>query len=118
MITNASRARKAALSGVAAIVLAAGLMAASSNEASAQWRYHGHYGGWGGGGAVAAGVVGGLALGALAAGAASNPGPYYDGPPPGYYGPARAYGGPACWMEPEDAWNGVRWVRHNVRVCQ
>ena len=56
-----------------------------------QWRRHGHYRGYYGrhyrrdrGGAVAAGVIGGLALGAILGAAASAPPP----PPPAYYGPA------------------------------
>lgn len=61
-----------------------------------QWRRHGGYG-WGGpryygrrhndGAAVAAGVLGGLALGAVIAGAASAP-------PPVAYAPPVAYGPP------------------------
>ena len=69
--------------GAAALALAAGLTAAVPNEAAAQWRHHGgwHHG-WRGPG-VAAGVVGGLALGALAAGAANS----YYAPAYGYYPP-------------------------------
>ena len=64
-----------------------------------QWRRHGHHGGrgyYGGrgyhggrgnGGAVAAGVLGGLAVGAMIGAAAAAP-------PPAYYGaPAPVYGG-------------------------
>jgi len=59
-----------------------------------QWRRHGYYRGYRGyhrhrsnSGAVAAGVIGGLALGAmLGAAAASAPPP----PPPAYYGPGYA----------------------------
>jgi hypothetical protein len=45
---------------------------------------------WRGGGAVAAGVIGGLALGAIIGGAANAYGP----PPPGYYAPPPAYYAP------------------------
>jgi hypothetical protein len=82
--------------GAALIVLG------SVGSADAQPRYrYGYRGGWGGG-AVAAGVVGGLVLGGLAAAAArpayaypygygyapSPPPPYYGG----YYAPAPVYG--------------------------
>ena len=58
-----------------------------------QYRRHGYYRGYRGryyrrdrGGAVAAGVIGGLALGAILGAAASAPPP----PPPVYYGPTYA----------------------------
>ena len=37
-----------------------------------------------------------------------------------YYAPAPVYAPPpgACWFEPEDVWNGYRWVRRRVRVCE
>jgi len=89
--------------------LAAGLLALSANEASAQWR---RGGGWGGPGAFAAGALGGFAAGALVAGAA-RPYPYYPYGPTVYDEPP-----PSCWFEPEDVWNGYRWVRRRVRVCQ
>ncbi len=72
-----TRIRKFLTVGVAALTL--GATALSATPASAQWRHHG---GWGGGGwhrggggwgaPAAAGIVGGLALGAIAAGAASG----------------------------------------------
>ena len=76
-------------------------------------------------GAVAAGVVGGLALGALAAGAAR---PYYYGAPP-YGGPGPAYVMEdelpppprprlRCWFEREDVWDGYGYVPRRVRVCR
>jgi hypothetical protein len=92
--------------GAAALALAAGLIAAVPTEAAAQWRHR--HGGWGGGPGVAAGVVGGLALGAMAAGAANN---YYG---PGYYAPAY---GPECYLTRERVWNGYTWVNRRVRVC-
>ncbi|MBZ0139620.1 MAG: hypothetical protein K8H87_07570 [Pseudorhodoplanes sp.] len=63
------------------------------------------------GGAVAAGIIGGLAAGALIAGAHRPYGPYYYGP--AYYG---AYG-PGCVIRRERVWNGYRWVWQRVRVC-
>ena len=94
--------------GAAALALAVGLTAAMPNEAAAQWR---HRGGWRGPG-VAAGVVGGLALGALAAGAYNNG---YYGSGPGYYAAAPAYG--SCYLTTERVWNGYTWVNRRVRVC-
>ena len=92
---------------IAAIGL--GTVALSASDASAQYRRHGG-GGWGPG--VAAGVLGGVAAGAIIAGAA-NPYPYSYSPAPVYAPPP---GG--CWYEPEDVWNGYRWVRRRVRVCE
>ena len=91
------------------LAMAALLMA---TPASADWhggRGGGHYGhhGWGIGG-VAAGVIGGIALGALAVGASR---PAYAVEP--------AYDGPVCYREirpVHDAWG--RYVGDRaVRVC-
>jgi hypothetical protein len=57
---------------------------------------------------VAGAVVGGLALGALAAGAY---GPYY-GPGPYYYAPRR------CWWERQRVWTGYGWGWSRVQVCR
>ena len=104
-------------------VLAVGAVAASSQQAEAHW--HGY-----GGGAVAAGVVGGLAAGAIIGGALAYPrygygyGGYYGGPAygygPAYYGGGGYYGGPAyygrrCWTRRVVGPNGG--VRR-VRVCR
>lgn len=67
-------------------------------------------------GAIAAGVVGGLAAGAIIGSAASQPRSYYTGP--GYVEPTYApvYG--ACHIEREqvvDQWGNMRIRR--VRVC-
>jgi hypothetical protein len=102
------------LTGVAlAGVLAVGAVTASSQQAEAHWR---------GGGAVAAGVVGGLAAGAIIGGAlAPRYGygyGYYGGP--AYYGGPVYYGGPAyygrrCWTRRVvGPGGGVR----RVRVCR
>jgi hypothetical protein len=105
--------------GLAAAVLVAGLLVVAPLEASAQY-YHRR---GPGAGAVAAGVVGGLALGALAAGAAR---PYY-GPQP-YYGPGPAYVMEnelpppprrlRCWFEREDVWDGYGYAPRRIRVCR
>ena len=102
------------LSGVAlAGVLAVGAVATSTQQAEAHWR---------GGGAVAAGVVGGLAAGAIIGGALAYPryGYGYYGAPAYYgYGPAY-YGGPVyygrrCWTRRVfGPGGGVR----RVRTCR
>ena len=68
------------------------------------------------GGAVAAGLLGGLAVGALAGAAIAGSAP----PPPpgyGYYAPIYAPPPPRCYFEPQQVWNGWAWVVRNVRVC-
>jgi hypothetical protein len=66
------------------------------------------------GGGVAAGIIGGLAAGALI-GAAAAHGPYYG--PGYYYGPGPYYYRPHCWWGHERYWNGWTWRWHRVRVC-
>jgi hypothetical protein len=66
------------------------------------------------GGAVAAGIIGGLAAGALIGSAVASP--YYYGPP-AYYGPAPVYYGPHCWWQRERFWDGWGWRIRRVRVC-
>jgi hypothetical protein len=68
------------------------------------------------GGAIAAGVIGGMALGAIAAGAAGAAPP--PPPPPVYYAPAYAPPPPRCWHEPQQVWNGYEYVVRRVRVCE
>lgn len=68
-------------------------------------------------GNVAAGIIGGLAVGALLGAAAAN-GPYYYGHRY-YYAPRRRYYyRPHCWWSHERYWNGYRWHWHRVRVCE
>jgi hypothetical protein len=62
------------------------------------------------GGRIAAGIVGGLAVGALVGAAAAN-GPYYYGP-----GPYAYYGGGCGWRR-ERFWDGFGWRIRRVRVC-
>lgn len=68
------------------------------------------------GGQVAAGIIGGLAAGALI-GAAAAHGPYYGYGPGYYYGPGPAYYGPHCWWHRERVWDGWGWRVRRVRVC-
>ena len=63
-----------------------------------------------GGGLLAAGIIGGLALGAIAAGSAHAA--------PGYYAPQRVYGG-ECWLERRaihNRWGDVVGYRR-IKVC-
>ena len=105
---------KKAMGATLAAVTLAGTMAATTTGAFAQYRYYDHH--HNNGGAVAAGVVGGLALGALAAGAGNGGYGYGYGPAygPGYAAPV--YGGD-CTVHFRRAWDGYRWVRERVREC-
>jgi hypothetical protein len=82
-----------------AAVIGVGSIAASTTDAEARWRGH-----RGGGGAVAAGVIGGLAAGALIGAAASNA---YAYPSYGYgYAPAYDYGyAPVAYGTPVRAYS-------------
>ncbi len=67
-----------------------------------------------GGGDVAAGVLGGLAVGALVGSAVAQP--RYYAP---YYAPAPVYvPAPRCWLERERVWDGYGYVIQRVRVCE
>ncbi len=85
-----------------ALGLALGGVASVSSPASA-----------GDGGAIAAGILGGAALGAIVGSASAAGGPP---PPPPYY-PAYAPPPPRCWWEPQQVWNGYGYVVQRVRVC-
>jgi len=82
---------KRSLTALVAAASVAAVLAGSAGDASAQRRHHG--------GAVAAGIIGGLAAGALIGGAIANSGPVYAAPapvyvappPPVYYRPAPGY---------------------------
>jgi hypothetical protein len=67
------------------------------------------------GGRIAAGIIGGLALGGIL-GAAAAHGPYY-GPGPYYYG-RPAYYGPECYWTRQRFWDGYGWrLGRPIRVC-
>jgi hypothetical protein len=73
----------------------------------------------GNGGAVAAGVVGGLAVGAILGSAAAQP--RYYAPPPAYVAEPVYEEAPRCYFtRGEPVWDGYRgvWVRPRVRVCE
>ncbi len=96
--------KKIAIGAVAALALSS----AFATPASA-WCNGWGCGGGNPGAAAAAGLVGGLALGAVAASAAQQPRVYYAEP---------AYGG--CWLERRavyDEW-GNYIGRRNIRVCE
>ncbi|MEJ2375243.1 MAG: hypothetical protein P8Y53_07020 [Pseudolabrys sp.] len=65
------------------------------------------------GAAVAAGIIGGLAAGAIIGSAVSHP--YYYRPRTYYYGEPAYYR--HCWWRPVRYWNGYRWRYRRVRVC-
>lgn len=91
------------LTGIGAAAALTVAMVAAPQSAQARHWHHGGYG-------VGAGIIGGLAAGAIIGSAANG---YYG---PGYYGPSYAYG-PGCYWRRERVWThwGPRWRR--VRVC-
>ena len=80
--------------------------------------------------AVGAGVIGGVAAGAIIGSAIANnppPPPAYYGPPPpppppgAYYGPPPGYAqlAPGCWWAKRRVWvEGVGYRWRTVQVCQ
>jgi hypothetical protein len=91
-----SMLRKVGIAAVAALTMGAGVTATATPSAAQGWYGHGWHGGgwhgggwgwrrgywgggWGWGGPVAAGVIGGLALGALAGSAYVSGPAYYNG---------------------------------------
>jgi hypothetical protein len=101
--------RKALTGTITALVLGATVIT-SATPASADWRGQRRHGGHSGGkgGAIAAGIIGGLALGALAAGAAraDTRRSYYYAPAPAYV-PAYSYSYGGCYDIEKPAYN--RW---------
>jgi hypothetical protein len=72
-----------------------------------------------GSGDVAAGLLGGFAVGALVGSVLGPPAPVYVAPAPVYVAPAPVYvGPPACyWTRGQPVWDGYRWVRPRIQVC-
>jgi hypothetical protein len=95
------------------VAAAAAAMLAAALPSSAQARCHGC--------GVAAGVVGGLAAGAIIGSAIANSNRpvyveeplVYAAPPP----PAYVEEGPACRMERQRVWDGYGWRYQRVEVC-
>jgi hypothetical protein len=69
--------------------------------------------------AVGAGVVGGLAVGALIGSALAGPRYAEPAPPPVYYAPGPAYvvEEPVCHIERHRYWDGYGWRKRRVEVC-
>lgn len=99
---------------ITAIALTATIVA-SATPAAAQWRGHRGHGGWGWGPGIAAGVIGGLALGALAT--RSNRYSYAE---PIYDEPIPVYAEPNCYKEwrPVYRADGAYLRDRLVRVCR
>ena len=98
--------RKTILALAAAATVAAGMAAPQPAEARNR------------GGAVAAGVIGGLAAGALVGGAIASRPAY------GYYGPGYSYGlsrrrrlCAPCRIVRERVWDGFAWRIQRTEVC-
>lgn len=73
---------------------------------------------------VAAGVVGGLAAGAIVGSAIANsrpvyvePAPVYAPPPPAYAEPPAYVDGPVCHTERQQVWDGYAYRMRRVQVC-
>jgi hypothetical protein len=94
--------RKMLLAAAAAATVAAGAMIAPPQAEARNGR-------------IAAGVVGGLAAGAIVGGALASQPRYYGGP--AYYSSYGAYGGPPCRFERQRVWDGFRWRIQRVQVC-
>lgn len=97
------------MKSIAVAATAAVLLAAVSTSADARCR----------GCAVGAGVIGGLAAGAIIGSAIANSGPAYPAPPPAYYAPPPAYvvDEPVCRIERHRYWDGYGYRIRRVEVC-
>jgi len=98
------------------IAIAAAALVAAALPSSAQARCDGC--------GVAAGVVGGLAAGAIIGSAIANsqpryvePAPVYAAPPPAYDEPPEYVEGPVCHMERRQVWDGYGYRIQRMEVC-
>ena len=98
------------------IVLAAAALVAAAMPSSAQ----AHCRGCG----VGAGVIGGLAAGAIIGSAIANsqpryvePAPVYGPPPPYYVEPPEYVDGPVCHIERQQVWDGYAYRTRRIEVC-
>ena len=89
-----SRVKKIGIGALAAATLVTGVSIASSSDAEAQWRNRNR------GPAIAAGIIGGIAAGALIAGA-SRPAYGYAQPSYGYAQPSYGYAQPSYGYAPQ-----------------
>jgi hypothetical protein len=68
--------------------------------------------------AVGAGVIGGLAAGAIIGSAIAGPRYAEPAPPPVYYAaPPEYVEGPVCHVERQRFWDGYGWRHRRVEVC-
>jgi hypothetical protein len=115
------------MTGVVAALAFAGPLALASTEASAAGRWRHHHGGGNWAGPMVAGLIGGLALGAIASSASRRSygdygSSYYPTggyhPAAGYYGEA-GYGAVSCVKQRRPAYDEWgRYIGHQkVRVC-
>ena len=98
------------------IALAAAALMAAAMPSPAQANCHGC--------AVGAGVLGGLAAGAIIGSAIANsqpryvePAPVSAAPPPGYAEPPEYVEGPVCHMERRQVWDGYGYRIQRMEVC-
>ena len=100
------------------IALAAAAVVAAAMPSPAQARCHGC--------GVGAGIIGGLAAGAIIGSAIANSQPrYYEPapayappPPPAYYvEPPDYVDGPVCHLERHQVWDGTAYRTRRVEVC-
>jgi hypothetical protein len=93
------------------VVLAAALAVAATLPSPASARCNGC--------AVGAGVIGGLAAGAIIGSAIAGPRYVEPAPPPAYYAPPPAYAveEPVCHVERQRFWDGYGWRHRRVEVC-
>jgi hypothetical protein len=100
------------------IALAAAALVAAALPSSAQARCHGC--------GVGAGIIGGIAAGAIIGGAIANsqpryvePGAVYAAPPGGYYvEPPDYVPEPSCHMERQQVWDGYGYRTRRVEICE
>jgi len=96
------------------IALAAAALVAAASPSPAEARCHGC--------GVAAGMIGGLAAGAIIGSAIANsqPAPVYVAPPPpppAYAEPPDYADGPVCHVERRQYWDGYGYRTRRVEVC-
>jgi hypothetical protein len=89
---------------LATLLLAATTIATVSLPADAGWRGRRDT-------AIGIGIGLGVLGGVLGGGAIAAPPPAYG------YGPGYGYEPPCYWTRGEPVWNGYRWVRTRVQVC-